>query len=105
MRAIVSLSLGLAALAAVVAAGDAARAGGYAAPGIGPIAHAGPAVTVQQGLLPLDRILPVVHRAVPGRVLDVQVVGAAYRVKVLTPNGRVAHVMVDSRSGQILRVE
>ncbi|MGQ0677637.1 MAG: PepSY domain-containing protein, partial [Rhodospirillales bacterium] len=68
-------------------------------------AHVGPVFAIQQGLLPLDRVLPVVQRAVPGRVLDVQVVGSAYRVKVLTPNGRVAHVMVDGRSGPVHRLE
>lgn len=58
-----------------------------------------------QGMVPLDRVIPAVQRAVPGRVLDVQVVGGAYRVKVLTANGRVAHVLVDGRSGQVIRVE
>ena len=63
------------------------------------------AATAVQGLVPLDRVIPAVQRAVPGRVLDVQVVGGAYRVKVLTANGRVAHVLVDGRSGQVIRVE
>lgn len=61
--------------------------------------------TAVQGMVPLDRVLPAVRRAVPGRVLDVQVVGGAYRVKVLMANGRVAHVLVDGRSGQVIRVE
>jgi uncharacterized membrane protein YkoI len=55
--------------------------------------------------MPLDRVLPAVHRAVPGRVLDAQVVGHAYRVKVLAPNGRVQHVLVDGRTGHVIRVE
>lgn len=66
-----------------------------------PVAEA----TAVQGMVPLDRVIPAVQRAVPGRVLDVQVVGGAYRVKVLTANGRVAHVLVDGRSGQVMRVE
>lgn len=103
MRAIATTALALAMLAAVPMAANGARAS-YAQ-GFAPTAHARPAVTVQQGMLPLDRVLPVVNRAVPGRVLDVQVVGAAYRVKVLMANGRVAHVLVDGRSGQILRVD
>lgn len=82
-----------------------ARAAGGHALGLAPVAHVGPVLAIQQGLLPLDRILPVVHRAVPGRVLDVQVAGGNYRVKVLTPNGRVAHVTVDGRTGQVLRVD
>jgi uncharacterized membrane protein YkoI len=64
-----------------------------------------PGMSIQQGMVPLDRVLPMVNRAVPGRILDVQVVGGAYRVKVLTANGRVAHVLVDGRSGQVMRVE
>jgi len=67
-----------------------------------PVAEGAMAV---QGMVPLDRVIPAVQRAVPGRVLDVQVVGGAYRVKVLTANGRVAHVLVDGRSGQVIRVE
>ena len=74
---------------------------GFAAPGFAP---PGPAMQAQ-AMVPLDRVLPAVQRAVPGRVLDVQVVGGAYRVKVLTANGRVAHVLVDGRSGQVIRVE
>ena len=101
MRAAPLIALGL---ALALAAPGARAASGYAL-GMAPVAHVGPVFAIQQGLLPLDRILPVVHRAVPGRVLDVQVVGAAYRVKVLTPNGRVAHVMVDGRNGQVLRVD
>ena len=104
MRVTVLIAVSLAVLAAAMTAGPAARAGGRV-PGFGPAFHPGPAVAVQQGMLPLDRVLPAVNRAVPGRVLDVQVVGAAYRVKVLTANGRVAHVLVDGRSGQIMRVE
>ena len=69
-----------------------------------PVPAAGEATAVQ-GMVPLDRVIPAVQRAVPGRVLDVQVVGGAYRVKVLTANGRVAHVLVDGRSGQVIRVE
>jgi uncharacterized membrane protein YkoI len=64
-----------------------------------------PLLAIQQGLLPLDRVLSTVTHAVPGRVLDVQVVGNAYRVKVLTAKGRVAYVLVDGRSGQVLRVD
>lgn len=66
---------------------------------------AGPLMAIQQGLLPLDRVLPTVNRTVPGRILDVQVVGNAYRVKVLTAKGRVSYVVVDGRSGQVLRVD
>ena len=66
---------------------------------------AAPVMAIQQGLLPLDRVLPTVNHTVPGRILDVQVVGNAYRVKVLTAKGRVAYVVVDGRNGQVLRVD
>lgn len=105
MRPVFAIGLLLAALAiAMPGATPAAMAGNGPGPAFG-FAPAGPAMRVQQGLVPLDRVLPVVQRAVPGRILDVQVVGSAYRVKVLTANGRVAHVLVDGRSGQIMRVE
>jgi len=64
-----------------------------------------PALRIQQGLQPLDRILPAVSRAVPGRILDVQVQGGTYRVKVLRANGRVSYVLVDGRTAQVLRVD
>jgi uncharacterized membrane protein YkoI len=103
MRAALSIALVLIALASMTPAAQAfGRGGPTIAAGFAPV---GPAVAVQQGMVPLDRVLPMVHRAVPGRVLDVQVVGGAYRVKVLTANGRVAHVLVDGRSGQVMRVE
>jgi uncharacterized membrane protein YkoI len=101
MRAAAFIALSFAlALAASAAEG----AGGHALK-LAPVARAAPALAIQQGLLPLDRVLPVVQRAVPGRVLDVQVAGGNYRVKVLRPNGRVAQVVVDGRTGQVLRVD
>jgi uncharacterized membrane protein YkoI len=103
MRAasLIALALGL----ALVLAAPAGWAAGVYAIGPAPVARAAPALAIQQGLLPLDRVLPVVQRAVPGRVLDVQVAGGNYRVKVLRPNGQVAQVVVDGRTGQVLRVD
>lgn len=104
MRALTFIALGLIACAVAVTgvvSGD-ARA---AMPAVPVIPVAGPLMAIQQGLLPLDRVLPTVNRTVPGRILDVQVVGNAYRVKVLTAKGRVAYVLVDGRSGQVLRVD
>lgn len=101
MRSIPALLSLVAALALAVPAGP-----GHAR---GPAMNFAPApmaeATAVQGMVPLDRVIPAVRRAVPGRVLDVQVVGGAYRVKVLMANGRVAHVLVDGRSGQVIRVE
>jgi len=99
MRALTLIALALTALG--IASGD-ARAAMPAVPGV---QVAGPLMAIQQGLLPLDRVLPTVQRTVPGRILDVQVVGNAYRVKVLTAKGRVAYVVVDGRSGRVLRVD
>jgi uncharacterized membrane protein YkoI len=95
------------ALIALAIAASAAWADGPGAPRMaqGFVPPPRPGMPVQQGMVPLDRVLPTVHRAVPGRILDVQVVGGAYRVKVLTASGRVANVLVDGRTGQIMRVE
>ncbi|MCC6468746.1 MAG: PepSY domain-containing protein [Alphaproteobacteria bacterium] len=103
MRAVLSMILVLFALALSMPAANADGRGGPMI--VQGFASPRPGMTVQQGMVPLDRVLPTVHRTVPGRVLDVQVVGGAYRVKVLTANGRVAHVLVDGRSGQVMRVE
>jgi len=103
MRAAPAIVLSLIALAIASPAALADGRGGSLAAQVFPPPR--PGMPVQQGMVPLDRVLPTVHRAVPGRVLDVQVVGGAYRVKVLTANGRVAHVLVDGRSGQVMRVE
>lgn len=104
MRAAPAIALALIALAVATppALAD-GRGGAMSAQAFAPAR--GPTQVQQGGMVPLDRVLPTVHRAVPGRVLDVQVVGGAYRVKVLTANGRVAHVLVDGRSGQVMRVE
>ncbi|MCC7049199.1 MAG: hypothetical protein IT562_20975 [Alphaproteobacteria bacterium] len=103
MRAALSMFLVLFALAVSMPAADAdGRSASMTVQGFAPPRSG---ISVQQGMVPLDRVLPTVHRTVPGRVLDVQVVGGAYRVKVLTANGRVAHVLVDGRSGQVMRVE
>jgi uncharacterized membrane protein YkoI len=101
MRAAVFTALVLAVLATGVSPAQANMRPPYGyAPG-----RVGPAFGVQQGMLPLDRILPAVSRTVPGRILDVQVQGATYRVKVLRANGRVSYVLVDGRTGQVLRVD
>ncbi len=104
MRALTFIALALTALAGV-APGLASTQARASMPPPPAVRVAGPLMAIQQGLLPLDRVLPTVSRTVPGRILDVQVVGNAYRVKVLTAKGRVAYVVVDGRSGQVLRVD
>ena len=55
---------------------------------------------------PLDRILNNIRRQFPGQVSDVQgPVGGRYRVKWLTPDGRILWVETDARTGQILGVQ
>jgi hypothetical protein len=70
----------------------------FAAPGQ---AHAQPAQ-------PLDRLLPDIRRANPGQFLDAEP-GASdsgsprYRLKWLTPEGRVIWLDADARTGRVMR--
>jgi hypothetical protein len=56
----------------------------------------------------LDRVLPQIRRSVPGRFYDAE--GpflspdgqATYRIKWMTPDGRIIWFTVDGRSGQVL---
>jgi len=65
---------------------------------------------VQAGeVLPLDRLLPRIRQQQPGQLSDVQGPfagprGAHYRVKWLTPDGRVIWLDTDARTGQVLGV-
>lgn len=60
-------------------------------------------------VLPLGRILSAVRQQIPGRVLDAKLEGNKrrgqwrYRLKVLTPEGRMVRVTVDATNGRILR--
>jgi translation initiation factor IF-2 len=71
----------------------------FAAPGV---VHAQPS-----GAQPLDRLLPEIRRAHPGRFLDVEP-GASesgsprYRLRWLTPEGRVIWLDADARTGQVM---
>lgn len=54
----------------------------------------------------LDTIINIIRRSFPGQVSDVQgPFGGRYRVKWLTPDGRVLWVDADARTGRILGVE
>ena len=71
----------------------------FAAPGI---AHAQPS-----GAQPLDRLLPEIRRSHPGQFLDAEP-GASesgsprYRLRWLTPEGRVIWLDTDARTGRVM---
>jgi uncharacterized membrane protein YkoI len=61
-------------------------------------------------ILPLSRILDVVHRRVPGDVIEVELGrshhhGWEYEIKVLTAEGRVRKVKVNAGTGVIRKIE
>jgi hypothetical protein len=76
----------------------------FAAPGI---AHAQPPGAQVQGAQPLDRLLPEIRRAHPGQFLDAEP-GASesgsprYRLRWLTPEGRVIWLDTDARTGRVM---
>jgi len=57
---------------------------------------------------PLQDILPQLRDSYPGRVLDADLDQAGgrwvYRIKLLTDDGKVLALVVDARSGEVLRV-
>jgi len=58
---------------------------------------------VQSGqLVPLGRVIEMISRRVPGRVLDAGLEGSNYRVRWATADGRRIDFIVDARTGQIL---
>ncbi len=58
---------------------------------------------VQSGrLVPLSRVIEMIGRRVPGRVLDAGLEGRNYRVRWATADGRRIDFIVDAESGQIL---
>ena len=65
---------------------------------------------LRKGLIvPLARVLAVVNRRVPGDVIDVELehedTGWQYKVKVLTPAGKVRKLTLDARTAVVLRVK
>jgi uncharacterized membrane protein YkoI len=58
---------------------------------------------VQSGqLVPLSRVIEMIGRRVPGRVLDAGLEGSTYRVRWAAADGRRIDFIVDARTGQIL---
>lgn len=62
---------------------------------------------MQRGeILPLTKILAIAQAKVPGDVVEVEFKGGpVYEVKVLTATGRVREVVLDARTGGIIKVE
>ena len=62
---------------------------------------------MQRGeILPLTKILSIALAKVPGDVVEVEFKGGpVYEVKVLTATGRVREVVLDARTGGIIKVE
>jgi uncharacterized membrane protein YkoI len=59
--------------------------------------------------LPLNRVIPVVQQAVPGRVLDVDLQqgatgGWVYKFLVLSRDGGYSEVFVDALRNRIVRI-
>jgi len=73
----------------------------FAASGIAMAQPASPA-----GAQPLDRLLPEIRRTVPGQFLDAEGINRngspGYRLKWLTPDGRVITRDVDARTGRMM---
>lgn len=58
---------------------------------------------VQSGqLVPLSRVIEMIGRRVPGRVLDAGLEGSYYRVRWAAADGRRIDFLVDARTGQIV---
>jgi uncharacterized membrane protein YkoI len=58
---------------------------------------------VQSGrLVPLSRVIEMISRRVPGRVLDAGLEGRNYRVRWATADGRRIDFIVDAETGQII---
>lgn len=66
---------------------------------------------LQRGeILPLNHILQIVQRRVPGDVIEVELDhskkhGWEYEVKVLTPTDRVLEIDLNARTGDIRKIE
>jgi len=65
---------------------------------------------LQRGeIVPLARILDVVQQRVPGDVIEVELDREdgtwRYKVKVLTPTGRVRKLYLDARNGAVLKIK
>lgn len=59
--------------------------------------------------LPLERILPAITKAVPGKVMGIKIEHdddrLVYEFKVLTPEGVYFEIEADARTGRVLEIE
>jgi uncharacterized membrane protein YkoI len=62
---------------------------------------------MQRGeILPLTKILAIAQSRVPGDVVEVEFKGGPiYEVKVLTASGRLREVVMNARTGDVIRIE
>ena len=62
---------------------------------------------MQRGeILPLTRILALAQAKVPGDVVEVEFKGGpVYEVKILTASGRLREVVLDARTGDVIKIE
>ncbi len=60
-------------------------------------------------VLPLEKILAIANREVPGDVIKVELeqekIGLIYEIKILTGTGRVREVKIDARTGKVVKIE
>jgi hypothetical protein len=55
-------------------------------------------------VLSLEQVLGRLPNRYQGKLLDVQLAGDTYRLKMLSRSGKVSNLLVDARSGKVLRV-
>jgi uncharacterized membrane protein YkoI len=66
---------------------------------------------LQRGeVLPVERVLALAHRQVPGDVIGVRLEphrggGLTYEIRVLTPSGQIREVVLDARTGAFMKIE
>jgi uncharacterized membrane protein YkoI len=60
-------------------------------------------------ILPLDHILDIAQRRVPGDVIEIELEredeGWEYKVKVLTPTGLVRKITLNARNGAVVKIK
>ena len=60
---------------------------------------------MEGGQVSLDSILANIRARFPGQLSDVQALGPRYRIKWLTPDGRILLIDADARTGAIMGVQ
>jgi hypothetical protein len=60
---------------------------------------------MEGGGVSLDMIVASIRARFPGQLSDVQAFGPRYRIRWLTPDGRILLIDADARTGQIIGVQ